>query len=139
MLCFVIVFRNCLVAFGSNAIYWSGKQTNNICKQCLYISILLNKASMELKKGRTFIIPFLRIWVQNWVFHSMNKHRWRETMYNRSHKFLAFFGRSAVVNLLVFFPFSFLWFLFILCNPFLWEIMKTKVGMNIGFVKSMIL
>ena len=45
MLPFVIVFRNCLVAFGSDAISWSGKQTKNICKQCL---------NCKREKGRQF-------------------------------------------------------------------------------------
>ena len=52
MLRFVVVFRNCLVAFGSNAIYWSGKKkTKIICKQYLMPRGKKNKNASEEAYG----------------------------------------------------------------------------------------
>ena len=51
MLCFAVVFQNCLVSFGSNAIYWSGKQTKNICKQCLIVLNIVSAFCATLMKS----------------------------------------------------------------------------------------
>ena len=51
--CFLFVFQNCMVAFNSNAIYWSWKQTQNKCKQCLILNGLINLAKFQLNEYKT--------------------------------------------------------------------------------------
>ena len=63
MLLFVVVFRNCLVAFGSNAIYWSGKKqrifvSNALLKLHIIQHNLQQRCWLLLMHSGEFVIPY---------------------------------------------------------------------------------